>query len=59
MSCMDIKESICYLGEVGVMLTLVEKFALQLKNVIGSILGSIPTYKYYRFYNSNLNENIL
>lgn len=56
-SCIDIKESVGYLTEIGVILTSEEKSALRLKRIIGSVFGAIPAYKWYRFYNWFASKN--
>ena len=61
MSCIEIKGSINYLKEIGVVLTPEEKDTLRLKNFLGSIFGIVPIYKWYRFYDwyasKNKNDN--
>lgn len=57
MSCIEISESICYLKKLGVALNPEEKTALRLKNVVGSIFGLVPLYKWYKFYDWYASKN--
>jgi lipopolysaccharide cholinephosphotransferase len=57
MSCIDIKESVCYLKKVGVALTSKEKSALRLKYIIGTLFGVISEYKWFQFYDWYASKN--
>lgn len=57
LSCIDIKESISYLKNVGVILSPEEKETLRLKSILGSVFGVVPAYKWYRFYDWYASKN--
>lgn len=57
MSCIDVKDSVVYLNKVGVALSSKEKSILRLKNIIGTLFGIIPTWRWYKLYDWYASKN--